>query len=265
VTATSEGRYLAGRHAVVTGGGRGIGAAVAAELARLGATLTLMGRDLATLEARAATLASGFGATVHAIGCDVADEAAVESAFADARSRAGDPLVLVNNAGIAEAAPLGETTLEQWNRILAVNLTGTFLCSRAVLDGMLAAGWGRIVNVASVAGLQGRGRIGAYTAAKHGVVGLTRSLGHELARRGITVNAVCPAYTDTEMAERAVASVSRGTGATPEEARARIERTLPIGRLIDPAEVASLVGWLCSPAAAAVTGTALPVAGGEVG
>jgi NAD(P)-dependent dehydrogenase (short-subunit alcohol dehydrogenase family) len=258
-------RFLHGRHAVVTGGGRGIGAAIAAELARLGATLTLMGRDLTALEARAATLRSGFDVPVDAVRCDVADEQAVERAFDQARSRSGDPLVLVNNAGIAEGALLRETTLAMWNRMIATNLTGTFLCSRAVLDGMLAAGWGRIVNVASVAGLQGRGRIGAYTASKHGVVGLTRSLAHEVARKGITVNAVCPAYTETEMAEQAVRSVVQGTGRSRDEARAMIERTLPIGRLVDPAEVAGLVGWLCSPAAAAVTGTAVPVAGGEVG
>jgi NAD(P)-dependent dehydrogenase (short-subunit alcohol dehydrogenase family) len=258
-------RFLEGRHAVVTGGGRGIGAAVAAELARHGATLTLMGRDAAVLEARAATLASGYGVPVHAVRCDVANERAVEAAFTEARSRAGDPLVLVNNAGVAEGAPLRDTTLAMWERMLAVNLTGTFLCSRAVLDAMLEAGWGRIVNIASVTGLQGRGRLSAYTAAKHGVVGFTRSLAHEVAKKGVTVNAVCPAYTDTEMAERAVRNVSQGTGKSPDEARSMIERTLPIGRLIDPAEVASLVGWLCSPAAAAVTGTAVPVAGGEVG
>jgi NAD(P)-dependent dehydrogenase (short-subunit alcohol dehydrogenase family) len=256
---------LQGRHAVVTGGGRGIGAAIATELARLGATLTLMGRDTGALESHAARLATERGVDAAAVGCDVSDEAAVERAFASARERCGDPLVLVNNAGVAEAAPLQATTLEMWNRMLAVNLTGTFLCSRAVLDGMLESGWGRIVNIASVAGLQGRGRISAYTAAKHGVVGFSRALAHEVAKKGVTVNAVCPAYTDTEMAERAVQGVSRGTGKSPEEARAMIERTLPIGRLIDPAEVAGLVGWLCSPAAAAVTGTAIPVAGGEAG
>jgi NAD(P)-dependent dehydrogenase (short-subunit alcohol dehydrogenase family) len=258
-------RYLQGRHAVVTGGGRGIGAAIATELARLGATLTLMGRDEARLAEQAERLQSEFGGPAAPARCDVSDEAGVERAFGDARERFGDPLVLINNAGVAEAAPLRQTTLEMWNRLLAVNLTGTFLCSRAVLDGMLGAGWGRIVNIASVAGLHGRGRISAYTAAKHGVVGFTRAIAHEVASKGITVNAICPAYTDTEMAERAVHNVSSGLGRSREEARAMLERTIPLGRLIDPAEVASLAAWLCSPAAAAVTGTAIPVAGGEVG
>jgi 3-hydroxybutyrate dehydrogenase len=258
-------RYLEGRHAVVTGGGRGIGGAIATELARLGATLTLLGRDMARLEEHAARLAAEHGATVEAITCDVSDESTVGRAFAAARERSGDPLVLVNNAGIAEAAPLGDTSLAMWNRLLAVNLTGTFLCSRAAVDAMLRAGWGRIVNIASVAGLHGRGRITAYTAAKHGVVGFTRALAHEVAKKGITVNAVCPAYTDTDMAERAVHNISAGLGKDRDEARRMIERTLPIGRLIAPEEVASLVGWLCSPAADAVTGTAIPVAGGEIG
>jgi NAD(P)-dependent dehydrogenase (short-subunit alcohol dehydrogenase family) len=257
--------FLQGRHTVVTGGGRGIGAAIATELARHGASLTLMGRNAAAIEAHAERLASEFGVAAAAVACDVSDERAVEHAFAAARGRFGAVLVLVNNAGVAEAAPLQATSLEMWSRMLAVNLTGTFLCTRVVLDGMLESGWGRIVNIASVAGLQGRGRISAYTAAKHGVVGFSRALAHEVAKKGVTVNAVCPSYTDTEMAERAVQGVSRGTGKSAEEARAMIERTLPIGRLIDPAEVAGLVGWLCSPAAAAVTGTAIPVAGGEAG
>jgi 3-hydroxybutyrate dehydrogenase len=258
-------RFLEGRHAVVTGGGRGIGAEIAVELARLGATLTLMGRDEARLEEHAARLAAEHGARAGSVVCDVTDEAAVERAFAAARERWGNPLVLINNAGAAEGALLRETTLDLWNRMIAVNLTGTFLCSRAVIDGMLEAGWGRIVNIASVAGLHGRGRISAYTAAKHGVVGFTRSLAHEVAKKGITVNAVCPAYTDTDMAARAVENVSLGTGKSRDEARALIERTLPIGRLVEPQEVASLVGWLCSPAAATVSGTAIPVAGGEAG
>jgi NAD(P)-dependent dehydrogenase (short-subunit alcohol dehydrogenase family) len=258
-------RFLEGRHAVVTGGGRGIGAAVAAELAALGAKLTLMGRNVEALERHAALLEERHSTPVAAVACDVAEEDAVERAFAAARERHGDPLVLINNAGVAEGAPLRETTPELWNRLLAVNLTGTYLCSRAAIDGMLAAGWGRIVNVASVAGLQGRGRLTAYTAAKHGVVGFTRALAHEVAKRGVTVNAVCPAYTDTDMAEHAVQSVSRGTGMSAGDARALIERSIPLGRLVDPSEVASLVAWLCSPAAAATTGTAIPVAGGEVG
>jgi NAD(P)-dependent dehydrogenase (short-subunit alcohol dehydrogenase family) len=257
-------RFLAARHAVVTGGGRGIGAAVAAELARLGADVTLMGRDTEALERHAALLRGTWGVEAVAAACDVADEGAVRSAFAAARDRLGDPGVLVNNAGIAEAAALADTTLEMWSRMLTVNATGTFLCSREVVDGMVGAGWGRIVNIASVAGLHGASRIGAYCASKHAVVGLTRALGRELGRTGVTVNAVCPGYTDTEMADRATRNVRAATGRDHDGARGILERTLSIGRLVEPTEVASLVGWLCSPAAAAVTGAAIPV-GGEPG
>lgn len=257
--------YLTGRHAVVTGGGRGIGAAIAAELARLGADLTLLGRDSARLGETAARLETEFRCQVVTLVCDVADEAAVEQAFAAARERLGEALVLVNNAGQAEGAPLLDTSLALWNRLLAVNLTGTFLCSRAVLPGMLRAGWGRIVNIASVAGLEGRGRITAYTAAKHGVVGFTRALAHEVAKQGITVNALCPTYVETEMTERAVAGLSAALGRSAEEARQMLVRPIPLGRLVRPEEVASLAAWLCSPEAAAVTGTAIPIAGGQVG
>jgi NAD(P)-dependent dehydrogenase (short-subunit alcohol dehydrogenase family) len=257
----AESSYLRDRHAVVTGGGSGIGAAIAAELARLGADLTLLGRTAASLEKQARRLEREHGVRAAAIRCDVADGAAVEAAFAAAREHFGDPLVLVNNAGVAEAAPLGETSLELWNRAIAVNLTGTYLCARAALDRMLAAGWGRIINVASIAGLHGRGRLTAYTAAKHGVVGFTRALAHEVAKKGITVNALCPGYVETEMTARAVESLRAGLSRSEQEAREMITRTLPIGRLVEPAEVASLAGWLCSPAAAAVTGTAIPIGG----
>lgn len=258
------GRYLEGRHAVVTGGGRGIGAAIATELARVGANLTLMGRSVAPLEEQAVRIEKEFGVRTTALPCDVSDEASVARAFAAAREHFGDPLVLVNNAGQAEGALLLETTKELWDRLIGVNLTGTFLCSRAVLGGMLQTGWGRIVNIASVAGLEGRGRITAYTASKHGVVGFTRSLAHEVVKRGITVNALCPTYVETEMTDRAVENLSAALGKTPEEARQMLIRPIPLGRLVYPEEVASLTAWLCSPAADAVTGTAIPIAGGQV-
>ncbi|CAN5899271.1 SDR family NAD(P)-dependent oxidoreductase [soil metagenome] len=258
------GDYLTSRHAVVTGGGRGIGAAIAVELAQLGAELTLMGRSLAPLEEQAARLQEEFGVRAAAIPCDVADEESVTTAFAAARERFGDPLVLVNNAGQAEGAPLLQTSKELWDRLIGVNLTGTFLCSRAVLEGMLRAGWGRIINVASVAGLEGRGRITAYTASKHGVVGFTRSLAHEVVKKGVTVNALCPTYVETEMTDRAVERLSAALGKSAEEAKQMLIRPIPLGRLIYPEEVASLAAWLCSPAADAVTGTAIPIAGGQV-
>lgn len=255
---------LTGRHALVTGGGRGIGAAIARELARLGASLTLVGRAVPPLEECAAWLRKEHGTPAFVHPCDVSDEAEVRRAFAAAREAQGPIGVLVNNAGQAEGAPFAETSLELWDRMLAVNLTGTFLCAREALPDMLRAEEGRIVNIASTTALKAYRGVAAYTAAKHGVLGLTRALALETARSGVTVNAVCPGYTDTDMAQRAVDEVMAATGKSPEEARRAIERTNPLGRLIRPEEVAASVSWLCSPEAAAVTGQAVVVAGGEV-
>jgi len=255
-------RYLAGQHALVTGAGRGIGAAVALELARLGAKVTLLGRDMRRLEEHARRVAAAHGVETTGVQCDVSDESAVAAAFAAARDRFGSPAVLVNNAGHAEAAPLVETSRELWDRTLAVNLTGAFLCIRQVLPAMIATRAGRIVNVASVAGLRGAGRVAAYSASKHGLIGLTRSVALEVASLGITVNAVCPGYTDTDMARKAVDNLMKA-GRSEEEARAMIMRTIPRGSLIRPEEVASTIGWLCSPEASAITGQAIAVAGGE--
>jgi NAD(P)-dependent dehydrogenase (short-subunit alcohol dehydrogenase family) len=260
----SDFRYLTGRHAVVTGGGRGIGAAIADELARLGAAVTLMGRNAARLDAHAAELGARHEVHARAVSCDVADEASVREAFAQARGGWSDPEILVNNAGQAAAAAFAEMPREVWDRMLAVNLTGTYLCTREVLPAMLEARWGRIVNIASTAGLRGYPMTVAYTAAKHGVVGMTRALALETAKLGVTVNAVCPGYTDTDMAAAAADNLVRDLGKTPDEARRMIARVNPMGRLIAPAEVAAAVGWLCSPAASGVTGQALAVAGGEV-
>jgi len=255
---------LRGRHAVVTGGGRGIGAAIAAELARLGAALTLLGRDRQALEAQAATLRGRCSADVATAPCDVADSASVADAFVHARQAHGDAYVLVNNAGQAESAPFGDTSRELWDRMLDVNLTGAYLCTQQVLPAMLAAREGRIVNVSSTAGLKGYSRMAAYCAAKHGLVGLTRALAQETAKSGVTVNAVCPGYTDTAMAKQAVDNLVAARGVTPDEALKMMTRLNPRGMLTRPEEVASMVGWLCSPDAAAVTGEAIAVAGGEV-
>jgi NAD(P)-dependent dehydrogenase (short-subunit alcohol dehydrogenase family) len=256
--------YLHGRHAVVTGGGRGIGAAIATELARLGARLTLMGRDAVALARQAKALGRDFATEATAVPCDVTDAAMVADAFATARERLGDVHILVNNAGQAESAPFTETPPEIWDRMLAVNLTGAYLCIRQVLPAMLAASDGRVVNVASTAGLRGYSRMAAYCAAKHGLVGLTRALAAETAKGGVTVNAVCPGYTDTDMAKQAVNNLVAARGVTPDEALRLLTRTSPRGTLVRPAEVANAVGWLCSPDAAAITGQSIVVAGGEI-
>jgi NAD(P)-dependent dehydrogenase (short-subunit alcohol dehydrogenase family) len=239
-------------HAVVTGGGSGIGAAVARRLLAEGARVTLMGRSLERLQAQQAVLG---GVAVQA--CDVGDEASVAAAFA----AVGSVDILVNNAGQVETAPLAKTSLELWQRLLNVNLTGTFLCSRAVLPAMLARRQGRIVNVASTAALKGYAYVAAYCAAKHGVLGLTRAMALEVAAKGVTVNAVCPGYTETDIVASAIDNIVAKTGRTASEARAELAKANPQGRLIQPEEVADTVAWLCG--SAGVNGQAIAVCGGE--
>lgn len=253
---------LAGQHAVVTGGGRGIGAAVAAALAAEGATVSVLGRDAARLAAQVESL--GGAARAQGVAVDVTDEASVKSAFAAVRARFGRADILVNNAGEAGSAPLAKTDLALWQRMLAANLTGTFLCTREVLPEMTARRAGRIVNVASTAGLVGYAYVSAYCAAKHGVVGFTRAAALECAKTGVTVNAVCPGYTETDMVSAAVANIVAKTGKTESEARAALVAGNPQGRMVQPAEVAGTVLWLCLPASSSVTGQAIAVAGGEV-
>lgn len=256
----SGGAYLAGRHVVVTGGGRGIGAAIATALSALGANLTLLGRDDAALVRHARSLGTGC----FTMRCDVADAASIDAAFGAARTRFGDPWVLVNNAGIADGGESADIPLAMWERVLAVNLTGAFLCTQQVLPAMLAARSGRIINIASTAGLKGYSRMAAYCASKHGMIGLTRSLAVETAKRGVTVNAVCPGYTDTAMAQQAVNGIAAGRGVSKHDALASLTRLSPLGRLATTDEVADAVAWLCSPGATAITGQAIAVAGGEV-
>lgn len=246
---------LAGQRALVTGAGSGIGAAIVERLAAEGATLTLVGRDASRLAERAAELEGARTAV-----CDVTDEAAVER-LAD---EAGAVDLLVNNAGAAEAAPLARTDLALWERMLAVNTTAPFLLCRAFAPGMVERGAGRIVNVASTAGERGYAYVSAYCASKHGVVGLTRALAQELATTGVTVNAVCPGYTETPLLERAVDGIVSTTGRDGDAARRALLRENPMGRFVRPAEVASAVAWLCEPEQAAVTGRTIAVAGAEV-
>jgi len=250
---------LAGMHAVVTGGGRGIGRAIAARLGELGASLTLLGRDASRLVAAAATLPA-----CDTLPCDVGDAAAVAAAFAALAGRGKRVAILVNNAGAARSAKFATTDDALWNDMLRVNLTGTFHCTRAALPALLAAPCARVVNVASTAGLTGYPYVAAYCAAKHGVVGLTRALAAELAQTAVTVNAVCPGYTDTDMVAEAVANIVAKTGRPAPAARDALAARNPQRRLVMPEEVAAAVGWLCLPASAAITGQAISVSGGEV-
>ncbi|WP_326541787.1 SDR family NAD(P)-dependent oxidoreductase [Pseudorhodoferax sp.] len=247
-------------HALVTGGGRGIGAATARRLVADGLHVTVLGRDHAAVQA----LAAENPERLHAVAADVADAQQVARAVADAQARFGPVQVLVNNAGQAESAPFLKMDAGLWQRMLDVNLTGTMLCTQAVLPGMLAAGWGRIVNVASTAGQVGYAYVAAYCAAKHGVIGLTRALALELAAKGVTVNAVCPGYTETDIVRDSIARVVAKTGRSAEDARAEFVKSNPQGRLVDPAEVADAVAWLCGSGAGAVTGQSVSVSGGEV-
>jgi NAD(P)-dependent dehydrogenase (short-subunit alcohol dehydrogenase family) len=252
---------LTGRHAVVTGASRGIGAVVAAELAARGARVSLIARDTASLAQVGAQLGTEKSL---GIGADITDAASVHSAFAAARARFGPVHILINNAGQAASAKFTKTEPALWNRILAVNVTGTYLCSLEAVPDMLHEKFGRIVNIASIAGLRGAPYISAYATSKHAVIGFTRSLALEYARENLTVNAICPGYTDTEMVRQAIANIRTKTGRSEAEALAALVATNPQGRLIAPAEIAHAVLYLVTPGAESVTGQSLIIAGGEV-
>lgn len=260
-TQTSD-SALAGKHALVTGGGRGIGAAVAKQLLLHGARVSLVGRNASVLAGTVAELLP-FGEVTYFTG-DVERLASVTQAFDQARERFGPIAILINNAGQAASAPFLKTDEAIWQQMLAVNLTGTFHCTRDALPDMLSAQWGRVVNIVSTAGLTGYGYVSAYCAAKHGVIGLTRSLALEMATKGITVNAVCPGYTETDIVKDALANIVARTGRTEQQARTDLAAGNPQKRLVQPDEVAHAVLWLCLPGSDAMTGQALAVAGGEV-
>lgn len=252
---------LAGLHAVVTGAGRGIGHAIAKALAARGASLSLLGRDPARLESAAAALAPAR-CTPHV--CDVGDPVAVASTFETIAKNGHGLAILVNNAGVVQSAKFEDTSSALWYDMLRVNLTGAYHCIRAALPMLREAAHGRVVNIASTAGLVGYPYVSAYCAAKHGLVGLTRALAIELAQTHITVNAVCPGYTDTDLMTESIATIVRKTGRTREDVRATFAHRNPQRRVLAPEEIASTVAWLCLPESQAITGQAIAVCGGEV-
>ena len=253
------------RHALVTGGARGIGRAVTQALLTRGARVTVLGRSpLAADRLRTLAGSTDAAARLQAVAADVAEPAAVAQAFAQARAGFGAIDTLVNNAGQAHSAPFMKMDMPLWQQMLAVNLTGTMVCTQAALPDMLATGWGRIVNVASTAAQRGYAYVSAYCAAKHGVLGLTRALALELATKGVTVNAVCPGYTETDLLKDSIANIVAKTGRSEDEARAQLAAGNPQKRLVQPAEVADAVLWLCQTDSGSVTGQAISVSGGEV-
>lgn len=251
----SDMQSLKDQHAIVTGGATGIGLAITKSLASAGVRVTIASRNVE----RATEIAAGLDG-VTSVALDVGDPESIVAVF----DAAGPVDILVNNAGATYSAPFDRTTLEQWTDLIAVNLTGTFLCAQAALKSMRERGSGRIINIASTAGLKGYAYTSAYTASKHGVVGMTRSLALELASTDITANCVCPGFTDTDIVADAVANIQSKTGRSEEEALAELVKHNPQGRLVTPAEVADTVLWLCQNSSGSITGQAIVVAGGEI-
>jgi NAD(P)-dependent dehydrogenase (short-subunit alcohol dehydrogenase family) len=249
---------IAGQHALVTGGGSGIGRETALALARAGAAVTICGRREEPLLATARE-----SDRIHAVVCDVTDEAAVAALYAEAGKARGPFNIVVANVGMSGSSPAHRTSLADWQHTVNTNLTGSFLTVKPALSGMTAAKSGRIVFIASTAGLKGYAYVSPYVAAKHGVVGLMRALATELVKIGVTVNAVCPGFVETEMLHESVQRIVEKTGRTVEQARASLTATNPQGRLIQPQEVAATVLWLCSDEASSVTGQAISLSGGE--
>lgn len=247
--------------ALITGGGRGIGRAIALSFAKEGATVVVSART----EEQVNAVAKEIGANALAVVCDVADPASVDALFGKTHAALGrGPDILVNNAGIAESATLVNTDDELWHRHLNINLSGTFYCTRAAVPSMLKRGWGRIINIASIAGKTGAPYISAYSASKHGVLGLTRSVAHEVANSGITANAICPGYVDTDMVSRGIEKITSRTGRSAEQALETLKSMSPQHRLVTVEEVAAVALLLASDEGRGITGQAINVDGGSL-
>lgn len=246
-------------HAVITGGGSGIGLAIAKAFDNRGIKTSIIGRHMERLQDAAATLQH---ATPFQL--DITEPGNVMSVVALIEQQQGPIDILVNNAGAAKTAPFQKMSYENWQKMISVNLNGTFLMTQNVLMTMAQRGHGRIINIASTAGLKGYGYTSAYCAAKHGVIGLTKALALELAQTKITVNAVCPGFTDTDIVEEAITNITQKTGRSKEEALGELVKHNPQKRLIQPEEVAETVLWLCHSHSESITGQSIAVAGGEI-
>jgi 3-hydroxybutyrate dehydrogenase len=258
-------RMLKHKTALITGGGRGIGKAIADAFAREGARVAVAARTLEQVKAVAEELTGKYGLQTHACVCDVSNSEAVETIFQDVRKAFdGDIDILVNNAGVAESATLVNTPDELWNKHLAINLSGTFYCTRAALPAMLERGWGRIINIASIAGKTGAPYITAYSASKHGVMGLTRSLALEVGASGVTVNAICPGYVETDMVAKGIERITKRTGLSVEAAKESLNKMSPQNRMVTPQEVAAVALLLASDEGRGINGQGLNIDGGTV-